>query len=304
MSVPHRTYLEVAEQLLAEKQKPLSAREIVVLAIEKGLIRSEGKTPWQTMKSKLSTDILTNGQNSKFMRAAQGLFALRVFDNAEFIAIRFKKNKLDEDIAVIRLTDLNRLIPKPGYFQTGIDRNQISTMVQPMRRGQAEEDFTVVQLVSVFIVHYNGTFLTHMRSARLPESRLHGEYSLMLGGHLAIEDFSQLTLDLFAEDSLSDCSYILRELSEELVLQTDPIVEPRGYLYDVSREVSKQHLGLVYFVDLPEKKFQIGERGFLMNAVFEEPAAIRERIHQFENWSAIILDNLSKITERKTGGLR
>ncbi len=301
MSAPHRTYLEVAEQLLAEKQKPLSAREIVVLAIEQGLIRSEGKTPWQTMKSKLSTEILAHGQSSKFMRVAQGLFALRVFDNAEFIATRFKKNKLDEDIAVVSIADLSRLVPSPGYFQTGIDRNHISDLVRPMRRGLAEEDFSVVQLVSVFVVHYNGTFLTHMRSARLPESRLHGEYSLMLGGHLAIEDFSQLTLDLFTEDSLSDCSYILRELSEELVLQTDPIVEPCGYLYDVSREVSKQHLGLVYFVDLPEKKFQIGERGFLMNAVFEDPASIRERIDQFENWSVVLLDNLHQITARESG---
>lgn len=301
MLAPHRTYLEVAELLLTEKRKPLSAREIVVLAIDQGLIHSEGKTPWQTMKSKLSTEILANGQNSKFMRAAQGLFALRAFESAEFIATRFKKNKLDEDIAVIDLSDLAQLIPKPGYYQTGIDRNQISTLVRPMRRAVAEEDFSVVQLVSVFIVHHNGTFLTHMRSARLPESRLHGEYSLMLGGHLAIDDFTQLTLDLFAEDSLSDCSYILRELSEELVLQTDPIVEPRGYLYDISREVSKQHLGLVYFVDLPEKKFQIGERGFLMNAVFEEPASIRSRINIFENWSALLLDNLGAIASKIKG---
>lgn len=296
MSAPHRTYLEVAEQFLAEKKKPMSAREIVVLALDQGLIRSEGKTPWQTMKSKLSTEILAHGENSKFMRVAQGLFALRSFDNAEFIATRFKKNKLDEEIAVIKLSDLAQLVPTPGYFQIGIDRNLISHLALPMHRRIAEEDFTVVQLVSVFIVHYDGTFLTHMRSARLPESRLHGEYSLMLGGHLAIEDFSQLTLDLFAEDSLSDCSYILRELSEELVLETDPIVEPRGYIYDVGREVSKQHIGLVYFVDLPEKKFQIGERGFLMNAIFEEPSSIRQRIDQFENWSVVLLDNLAEIT--------
>ena len=291
MTVLYRTYLEIAEQLLQESNKPMSAREIVTHAIGQGLLKSEGKTPWQTMKSKLSTDILQRGQQSRFMRVAQGLFALRSFDNTEFIATRFKKNKLDEQIAVIDLTSLDLLIPKPGYFQIGLDRVRISELARPMQRRAAEEDFSVVQLVSVFVVHYNGTFLTHMRSARLPEQRLHGEYSMMLGGHLGIEDFAQLTLDLFAEDSLSDCSYILRELSEELVLNTDPIVEPKGFLYDTSREVSKQHLGLVYFVDLKEKKFQIGERGFLMNATFEDLSSIRARSHQFENWSLILLEN-------------
>jgi predicted NUDIX family phosphoesterase len=301
MKAQYRTYLEIAEQLLQESSKPMSAREIVTIAIGQGLLQSEGKTPWQTMKSKLSTDILQHGQQSRFMRIAQGLFGLRSFDNTEFIATRFKKNKLDEQIAVIELSALSLLIPRPGYFQVGLDRAQISALARPMQRGAAEEDFSVVQLVSVFVVHYKGAFLTHMRSARLPEQRLHGEYSMMLGGHLGMEDFAQLTLDMFTEDSLSDCSYILRELSEELVLNTDPIVEPKGFLYDTSREVSKQHLGLVYFVDLQEKKFQIGERGFLMNATFEDLASIRARSHQFENWSLVLLENLDALTNNSKG---
>jgi predicted NUDIX family phosphoesterase len=290
-----RTYLEVAEQLLAESDRPMSAREIVSSAISQGLLRSEGLTPWQTMKSKLSTEILQHGSSSKFIRVAQGLFALRRSYDAEFIATRFKKNKLDEEIAVIERTQLRQLIPSPGYFQRGIERSLIASLASPMQRRMAEEDFSVVQLVSVFIVHYQGTYLTHMRSARLPESRLHGEYSLMLGGHLAVDDFAQLTLDLFGDGTLSDCSYILRELSEELVLDTDPVVEPRGYIYDTSREVSKQHLGLVYFVDLPEKKFQIGERGFLMNATFETPHQISERVLDFENWSVVLHQHLDEI---------
>lgn len=303
MTVLHRTYLEIAEQLLQEFEKPMSSREIVTHAIGQGLLQSKGKTPWQTMKSKLSTDILHRGQQSRFMRVAQGLFALRSFDDTEFIATRFIKNKLDEQIAVIDLAALKLLIPEPGYFQMGIDRGQISALAKPMQRRVAEDDFSVIQLVSVFVVHHKGTFLTHMRSARLPEQRLHGEYSLMLGGHLGIEDFAQLTLDLFSEDSLSDCSYILRELSEELVLNTDPRVEPRGYLYDTSREVSKQHLGLVYFVDLKEKKFHIGERGFLMNAAFEDIPTIRSRSHQFENWSLVLLENAGLLTGGANGAL-
>lgn len=302
MSRERASYLDSAEKILSEYDRPMSAREIVAIALTAGTLHTDGATPWQTMKSKLSTDILNRGVNSRFKRVSQGLFALRSFDEDEFIASRFTKNKLDEEIAVIRGTDLYQLIPQPGYFHTGINRALISALVQPMMRRAAEEDFSVVQLVSVFVVHHKGRFLTHLRSARLPEQRLHGEYSVMLGGHLAIDDFTQLTLSLFDDESLADCSYILRELSEELILETDPFVVPCGYLYDTSREVSKQHLGLVYAVDLAEQKYRIGERGFLMNSRFESPEEIRLRIDQFENWSLVLLENFDRIAPRRHVG--
>ena len=280
----------------------MSAREIISQAMKSNILQSEEVTPWQTMESKLSTDILNRGVSSRFKRVSQGLFALRTFDEIEFVAARFRKSKLDEEIAVIRLDHLSELIPGPGYFHAGIDRSSISRMMMPMLRRDAEEDFSVIQLVSVFVVHHQGKFLTHLRSARLPEQRLHGEYSIMLGGHLATDEFAQLTLDLFAEESLSDCSYILRELSEELILETAPRVASCGYLYDVSREVSKQHLGLVYIVDLAEQKYRIGERGFLMNSRFETSDEVRSRIAQFENWSSVLLDNIHKIAPMSHGG--
>jgi predicted NUDIX family phosphoesterase len=302
MTNPTATYLQIAALLLQEVKKPLSARDIVSIAMQRGILRSEGATPWQTMKSKLSTDILNRAEQSLFKRVSQGLFALREFDESEFFATRFKKKKLDEEIAVIAAEDLVRLIPKPGYFSRGIDRSLISNLMRPMLRRTAEEDFSVIQLVSVFVVHHAGRYLTHLRSARLPEQRLHGEYSLMLGGHLSTDDFSQLTLDLFDDASLSDCSYILRELSEELILNTDPIVSSCGYLYDISRDVSKQHLGLVYFVNLASDKFEIGERGFLMNSKFETPEQIRNRIERFENWSVVLLDNLERVNANAVSG--
>jgi predicted NUDIX family phosphoesterase len=289
------SYLDVAERLLREAERPMSAREIVSIAVRSGTLRSNGATPWQTMKSKLSTDILTRGNQSRFKRVAQGLFALRSFDEEEYFASRFKANKLDEDIAVIDRSKLGSLIPSAGYSQYGIDRTLISSLAKPMLRRRAEEDFSVVQLVSVFVVSHHGKLLTHMRSARLPEGRLHGEYSAMLGGHLSVDDFSQLTLDLFPDDSLSDCSYILRELSEELVLFSSPTVIPRGYIYDESREVSRQHLGLVYLVQLESERYEIGERGFLMNSRFESISEIRSRLHEFENWSVLLVDNLDRI---------
>ena len=99
MKPVHNTYLDVAEQLLTQHRRPMSAREVVSLALQQHILSSDGATPWQTMKSKLSTDILNKGEGSRFKRVSQGLFALRTFDNEEFVATRFRKNKLDEEIA-------------------------------------------------------------------------------------------------------------------------------------------------------------------------------------------------------------
>ena len=99
MKPVHNTYLDVAEQLLTQHRRPMSAREVVSLALQQHILSSDGATPWQRMKSKLSTDILNKGEGSRFKRVSQGLFALRTFDNEEFVATRFRKNKLDEEIA-------------------------------------------------------------------------------------------------------------------------------------------------------------------------------------------------------------
>jgi predicted NUDIX family phosphoesterase len=289
------SFLEIAEYLLREAGRPMTAREIVSVALRRGLLVTNGQTPWQTMKSKLATDILSHGERSRFKRSNQALFTLREFDNSEYHATRFQKNKLDEDIAVIDITCLGDVITREGYHAADIDRALLASLARPMLRRDAEEDFSVVQLVSVFVVHCQGLFLTHMRSARLPEQRLHGQYSMMLGGHLCIDDFAQLTLPLSSDFSLDDCSYILRELSEELVLEAEPGVVARGYLYDSSRDVSKQHLGLVYLVDIPEPNYRIGERGFLMNSRFEKLSEIGARLADFENWSLILFENIEEI---------
>lgn len=296
---PYPSFLDLAEKYLRESGKALSAREITNLALQEGTLRTAGKTPWQTMKSKLSTDILSNGERSRFKRVFQGVFALREDERAEYTSARFIRNKLDEEIAVIPISKLKSLIPGAGLWMKGIDRQELARLSQTMRRRQAEETYEVVQIVSVFVVTFRGMFLTHMRSARLPENRLHGEYSVMLGGHVSIEDFAQLTLDMFDDsEDLSDCTYILRELSEELILRSSPIVAPRGFIYDESRDVSRQHLGLVYSVTLPSQDFEIGERGFLLNAKMETLESIKSRREQFENWSWTLMDNMQEVLGR------
>lgn len=183
-------FLRTAYQILADVKRPLSAKEIVEVACERGLLKTKGKTPWQTMKSKLSTEILSKKTNSVFMRSEAGKFALRAWETqiSEHVAERFTKALFDEDIVVFPATSLGRYIRAIGLNTGTLDTRALLSECVPMKRRQAEEDFTVVQLVSFYIVRFKAKYLTYKRTKRLPESRLHGYYSLGFGGHLNPDD--------------------------------------------------------------------------------------------------------------------
>src|SRR5688572_6053719 len=106
-------FLTAAYQILSTENRPLPADEITQLARDRGLLPTTGRTPAQTMKSKLSTDILRRGDASVFMRSDKGLFALRAWKHeiGEHIADRYTKALFDEDIVVIPVNRLSRYVP-------------------------------------------------------------------------------------------------------------------------------------------------------------------------------------------------
>jgi predicted NUDIX family phosphoesterase len=280
-------FLKAAYKVLEAKNQALSAREITDLARDAGLLQTSGRTPWQTMKSKLSTDILRRADQSLFMRTAQGQFGLRAWKTRldEHVAERYQKALFDEDIVVIPASSLLRYVPGPGLYKGDFDRFSLLEECRPMRRRDAEDDETVIQLVSVFIVRYENKYLTYKRTKRLPESRLHGFYSIAFGGHLNPDDLKPL-FNVFEADS----PFLTRELREELRVKDTDIsgMTYRGLLYDDSRPVSKQHLGVAYDVWLNTVHYEIGERGFLMDSKFETLHEIANRLDQFENWSVLL----------------
>jgi|SRR3984893_5344199 len=282
-------FTSAAYKVLKREMRPLTAREIVDIAAREGLLLSAGKTPWQTMKSKLSTDILSRGAESLFMRVEEGRFSLREWKGLypEHIANRFKKALFDEDIVVFPSKSLKRYVPLVGLYSGKLERDGLMSECRPMRRREAEDDASVIQLVSVFVVRFANRILTYKRTKRLPENRLHGFYSIGFGGHLNPEDLKPL-LNIFDPDVAAPL--LLRELGEELRLNGDtPKLKYRGLLYDDSRPVSKQHLGITYDVFLRSAQFEIGERGFLMDAKFETLEEIISRQQEFENWSWILI---------------
>jgi hypothetical protein len=164
-------FTKAAFEVLKREMRPLTAREITDIAAREGQLRTSGKTPWQTMKSKLSTEILSRGSESPFMRSEEGKFSLREWKDRypEHIAPRFQKALFDEDIVVFPSTSLRKYVPKVGLHSASFDRGALLGECRPMRRREAEEDSTVIQLVSVFVVQFQDKYLTYKRTKRLPE---------------------------------------------------------------------------------------------------------------------------------------
>ena len=283
-------FLDAAYKVLKEAKEPLSAKEITERALKSALLMSRGKTPHQSMKARLATDILRNRDKSPFKRIASGKFALREWETKEYFAQRHKKALIDEDIAVFNKLHLSEFVSGRGIFYAALDfiSARFNEICFSYKRKDAEENENLIQLVSVFITTHQDKYLTFKRTKRLPENRLHGFYSIGFGGHITYQELLPLLRENIFDPSY-DGVFIIRELTEELKLKHTPAIKYRGLIYDNSKEVSEIHLGIIYDVALVNEKFEIGERGFLMDPKFEDILTINQRNHEFENWSQIII---------------
>jgi len=138
-----------------------------------------------------------------------------------------------------------------------------------------------------------GVFLVR-RTGGQSEARLHGAWSIGLGGHVDSEDGAPgRPGDAYFARALG------RELAEELTLPPQGLAKPRflGLLNDDSTEVGAVHAGLVYRVDLDVPNSlasrQIGVRetdkmegGFTPLVEFFK---LWQTGSRFESWSSVLV---------------
>ena len=292
------SFLDAAARVLAEIGKPLRPAEIVARAVEIGVLQTSGETPAQTMKAKLSTDVLNKKLKSRFMRTDPNTFGLRAWSSiSEYMADRFQKALMDEDIVVFGSSVLRDFFPADGITQLDPQLGwEFIAQTFPMQRTEAEKTYDVIQLVSQFLVIHHCRVATHKRTRRLPEARLHGVHSLLFGGHLNPDDIAPLFSPF---DPVNGPQYITRELAEEVrIIGGAPTLELVGGIYDPRRDVSRQHLGVLYAVRVPDQcEIQIGERGFLQHLSFETVDEIESHLPDFENWSELVHRSLLRSGE-------
>lgn len=257
-------FLWSAEAVLRKHQRPMSVRDIYAAAREEGLLPEDlsGKTPWQTMKSKLSVHIRRHGDRSIFVRTAAGRFFLRDLLGGSatvYQAPPWSPPASNELVTVFP----SALLSKTHRFQ-GVRTAWGSTFNHLLRSQQctalprplAETTEEYKQVVTYVMVKRRGLFLAFRRGVyNHTADMLRGADCIGFGGHVNQSDHT-----LFSTDDAGVGEAALRELSEELVLPTEDLDRLRkgeglsvvGLLNDDSSSVGRRHFAVILQYEVSE----------------------------------------------------
>lgn len=161
-------------------------------------------------------------------------------------------------------------------------------------RLQAEEDPSFKQLIPYVIMSCEGKYLNYVRGLRAGETRLVGNRSIGIGGHINPVDNEIPLFDTDFRELYRNA--VEREVDEEISVEADHTDRIVALLNDDSNEVGSVHLGVVHHwvLDSPavSKKEQM-----ITRMSFMSPAELHEVRDSLETWSQLCLDNLAVIGE-------
>lgn len=276
--------------------------ELVQLGLNRGLFsdRRAGKTPWQTMKSKLSVHIRRKGDQSTFVRTGPNQFYLRRLVSGDvYEAPPQQKPKPAEHVLVFPTA----LLHKRDRFQ-GIKRTFQKLQARILRPGAsfhmdrlaAESDNDHKQVLTYVMIRRRGQVLAFKRgSYNRVEDFLRGSHCIGFGGHVSERD-----LDLFSSSDMGVARCASRELSEELRLPTADLkrlkvgkgLEFVGVLNDDSSIVGQRHLACLFSYEVStDPAWTRPERGekSITQLQWLSPNSGTVPIWDFEYWSQLCL---------------
>jgi predicted NUDIX family phosphoesterase len=154
-------------------------------------------------------------------------------------------------------------------------------------RSDADQDKRFKQLIPYVLVICNGKILRYRRGKGGQETRLHGLYSVGIGGHISEEDH-----ELFS----NNCGYqesMRRELMEEVAI--DAAHEPAvALINDDSTEVGYVHFGVVHVVRVADESVA-SRRSGIVSPEFIPIAEAVKNSPGYESWSRFCLEHLDAL---------
>jgi len=219
----------------------------------------------------------------------------------------------DENIAVIPKAVLDEL----GYFtgfSTDIDKYKELLHPRDVRflpRKQMEEDPAFKQLIPYMVLgkilgHGEGrhaVFMSYCRGAGQDEARLHGKYSVGIGGHVNDQDVG-------ADENPFQAG-MMRELIEEVTLTPvidpmadwerpvtlpQPVIDLLGFVNYDDDEVGQVHLGVVYVLWVDGYRVMPNEPDINDVRWLDTGTLLKDR-ENYETWSQICIDQLQPVTK-------
>jgi len=192
------------------------------------------------------------------------------------------ERKLLEDLGVFQglSLDVEKYLPVVTASKNIIYRN----------RSEAELDRRYKQLIPYVLVICNGKILRYRRGKGGGEKRLHGLFSVGVGGHISEEDNG-----LFAE-SVGYHDSMRRELMEEVAIEGAKDVAV-ALINDDSSDVGYVHFGVVHVLEVSNEDVA-GNRSGILAPEFVPIADATKDLSEYESWSKFCLEQLNVLLDK------
>ena len=162
-----------------------------------------------------------------------------------------------------------------------------SSKLAYLNRSEAEHDKRYKQLIPYVLLICGSKVLRYRRGKGGQETRLHGLYSVGVGGHISDQDDGLFSKDIGYQEGMR------RELMEEVAVEqvNAPAV---AVINDDSTEVGQVHFGVVHVMRVPDESVA-GRRSGIVNPEFIPITEALKDTAPYESWSRFCLEHLDSL---------
>lgn len=182
-----------------------------------------------------------------------------------------------------------------GFFSSGTESTLLTMYEAGLwlgPRASLEINPSFKQLIPYIVLRVGNKFVRYHRTLAGGESRLHGRYSIGLGGHIDLSDVSFENNSVELEKTLTCASE--REVREELGEVRCLHKVRLGVIVDNSNEVGKVHIGIVEVWEVENNSWIASEEA-IGDVQLVTLCELRAETERLETWSAMLLDELEKL---------
>lgn len=188
-----------------------------------------------------------------------------------------------EHVLVVDRKELEALLPPEPFTTENMEtiRRFILEHHFFLEREKAEYDDTVKQIIPYVVIRQGGRFFLLRRLKKQTEARLHDKLSLGVGGHINPTEEA-------AEDPLE--TGLLRELDEEVAVETVTSLAAVGFLNENNGGVSDYHAALVCLLEA-EGQVSVRETE-KMSGSWASVEELQRDFPYLETWSQIVVEKV------------
>ncbi|BBJ27353.1 DNA mismatch repair protein MutT [Athalassotoga saccharophila] len=192
-----------------------------------------------------------------------------------------------EMVLVIPSKDVDELIPNTGFINIPIEKIKELTERNGffVKRERAESDESIRQIIPYVVMrNLDDLYLLVRRLSSQTEKRLHGMYSIGIGGHVNDQDEGETPWMKFL-------SGMEREMNEEVIIKNS-VGWPKylGVIKESTTPVNRVHLGVVFQIKAEIEGIREKDK-FVWE--FANLADLLSKYDLMESWSKYVIDMLN-----------